>query len=193
MFAAQSTALEAVSERSVATRMRLTSSTLCVPPGSSGLQSLPARWGLRRPSPTAVTGTGRRGIVRTEPGHAAVERGPVERNLDDDELVLLSRVRPEAFGELYDRHAEALLRFFARRTFDPDVAAELTAETFAQAFVSRMKFVPQGGGAAAWLYGIAKHQLSRFHRRGGGCPEAREKRGPPAPGRAGEGNERGAG
>src|SRR3954471_14330340 len=179
MFAAQSTALEAVSARSVATRMRLTSSTLCVPPGSSGLQSLPARWGLRRPSPMAVTGTGRRGIVRTEPGHAAVERGPVERNLDDDELVLLSRVRPEAFGELYDRHAQALLRFFARRTFDPDVAAELTAETFAQAFVSRMKFVPQGGGAAAWLYGIAKHQLSRFHRRGAVDARARKKLGLP--------------
>jgi RNA polymerase sigma-70 factor (ECF subfamily) len=104
----------------------------------------------------------------------------VERDLDDDELLLLSRVRPEAFGELYDRHAETLLRFFARRTYDPDVAAELTAETFAQAFVSRMKFVPQGGGAAAWLYGIAKHQLSRFHRRGAVDARARKKLGLPA-------------
>ena len=104
----------------------------------------------------------------------------MERDLDDDELLLLSRVRPEAFGELYDRHAETLLRFFARRTYDPDVAAELTAETFAQAFVSRMKFVPQGGGAAAWLYGIAKHQLSRFHRRGAVDARARKKLGLPA-------------
>jgi len=104
----------------------------------------------------------------------------VERELDDDELVLLSRARPEAFGELYDRHAESLLRFFVRRTFDPDVAAELTAETFAQAFVSRMRFVPQGGGAAAWLYGIARHQLSRFHRRGAVAAKARKKLGLPA-------------
>jgi RNA polymerase sigma-70 factor (ECF subfamily) len=109
-----------------------------------------------------------------------VERGPVERDLDDDELLLLSRARPEAFGELYDRHAEAILRFFARRTFDPEVAAELTAETFAQAFVSRMKFIPRGGGAAAWLYGIAKHQLSRFHRRGAVDARARRKLGLPA-------------
>ena len=104
----------------------------------------------------------------------------MERELDDDELVLLSRARPEAFGELYDRHAESLLRFFVRRTFDPDVAAELTAETFAQAFVSRMRFVPQGGGAAAWLYGIARHQLSRFHRRGAVAAKARKKLGLPA-------------
>jgi RNA polymerase sigma-70 factor (ECF subfamily) len=104
----------------------------------------------------------------------------VERELDDDELVLLSRARPEAFGELYDRHAESLLRFFVRRTFDPDVAAELTAETFAQAFMSRMRFVPQGGGAAAWLYGIARHQLSRFHRRGAVAAKARRKLGLPA-------------
>lgn len=104
----------------------------------------------------------------------------MERELDDDELVLLSRARPEAFGELFDRHAEALLRFFVRRTFDPEVAAELTAETFAQAFVSRMRFVPQGAGAAAWLYGIAKHQLSRFHRRGAVDARARRRLGMPA-------------
>jgi RNA polymerase sigma-70 factor (ECF subfamily) len=103
----------------------------------------------------------------------------VERELDDDELVLLSRARPEAFGELFDRHAESVLRFFVRRTFDPDVAAELTAETFAQAFVSRLRFVPQGGGALAWLYGIAKHQLSRYHRRGAVAAKARKKLGMP--------------
>jgi len=103
----------------------------------------------------------------------------VERELDDDELVLLSRARPEAFGELFDRHSESVLRFFVRRTFDPDVAAELTAETFAQAFVSRLRFVPQGGGAVAWLYGIARHQLSRFHRRGVVAARARKKLGIP--------------
>jgi RNA polymerase sigma factor (sigma-70 family) len=103
----------------------------------------------------------------------------VERDLDDDELLLLSRARADAFGELYDRHAEALLRFFVRRTFDPDTAAELTAETFAQAFVSRHRFRPQGGGAGAWLYGIARHQLARFHRRGAVDARARKRLGMP--------------
>ena len=65
----------------------------------------------------------------------------------DGELVLRSREEPEAFAELYDRHAEDLLRYFARRTLDPDVAAELTAETFAEAFASRYRYRERGSGA----------------------------------------------
>jgi hypothetical protein len=34
-----------------------------------------------------------------------------------------------AFLRLYDAEAVSLLAFFARRTFDAEVAAELTAET----------------------------------------------------------------
>ena len=45
----------------------------------------------------------------------------------DGQLVLLSREDPDAFAEFYDRHAEEVLRYLARRTLDPDVAAELTA------------------------------------------------------------------
>jgi len=51
----------------------------------------------------------------------------------DSELLLLSREEPDAFGALYERHAEGLLGYFARRTFDAEVAAELTAETWAAA------------------------------------------------------------
>ena len=45
----------------------------------------------------------------------------------DTELLLASRADPVAFVELYRRHAEDLLRYFARRTLDPEAAAELTA------------------------------------------------------------------
>ncbi|HEX9376883.1 MAG TPA: sigma-70 family RNA polymerase sigma factor [Actinomycetota bacterium] len=101
----------------------------------------------------------------------------MDRELDDDDLLVLSGTRADAFGTLYDRHAEALLRWFLRRTFDPETAAELTAETFAQAFVSRHRFRPQGGGAVAWLYGIARHQLSRFRRSGAVAARARRRLG----------------
>lgn len=73
----------------------------------------------------------------------------------------------DAFGGFYERHSEAVLAFFARRTYESEVAVDLTAETFAQAFLSRGKF--RGGTdeeAAAWLFGIARHQLSRYLRRG---------------------------
>jgi RNA polymerase sigma factor (sigma-70 family) len=84
----------------------------------------------------------------------------------DEELLLGSAERPERFVTFYDRHARRLLAFFARRTFDPQVAADLTAETFAQAFAGRSGFRNPGpGAAAAWLYTIAHRQLSQFIRR----------------------------
>ena len=44
----------------------------------------------------------------------------VFEDLEDEELLVLSRRRPDAFGAFYERHAEAVLRFFARRTRTPD-------------------------------------------------------------------------
>jgi len=71
-----------------------------------------------------------------------------------------------AFVELYRRHAEDVLRYFARRTLDPEAAAELTAETFAEAYASRRNYRDTGTNGVAWLYGIARHQLGRFFRTG---------------------------
>jgi RNA polymerase sigma factor (sigma-70 family) len=99
--------------------------------------------------------------------------------LDDGELLALSREDPEAFGTFYERHAEDLLRYFARRTLDPEVAAELTAETFAEAFASRGRYRERGAGGGAWLFGIGRHQLSRFFRNGAVEARARAKLGMP--------------
>jgi RNA polymerase sigma-70 factor, ECF subfamily len=90
----------------------------------------------------------------------------VDEDLDDTDLLILSRRRPEAFTGFYQRHAEPILRFFVRRTLDPETAAELTAETFAEAFASRMRFRDRGLGAEGWLYTIARRQLFRFYRSG---------------------------
>lgn len=97
----------------------------------------------------------------------------------DAELLVLSGEQPEAFGTLYRRHAEDLLRYFARRTLDPESAAELTAETFAEAFASRGRFRDRGSGGAAWLYGIARHQLGRYLRAGAVDARARRRLGMP--------------
>ncbi|MGH2635706.1 MAG: RNA polymerase sigma factor [Actinomycetota bacterium] len=97
----------------------------------------------------------------------------------DVELIVRSWDEPEAFGAVFERHAETLLGYFARRTLDPEAAAELTAETFAQAFASRRRFRDRGLGAAGWLYGIARHQLSRFHRTGAVDARARRRLGMP--------------
>src|SRR3954451_10243673 len=82
-----------------------------------------------------------------------------------DEELLASPGR-EAFGTFYDRHARAVLEYFARRTRDPESAADLTAETFAAAIVARGRFRPGPVPASAWLFGIAQHKLADFQRRG---------------------------
>jgi len=82
----------------------------------------------------------------------------------DAELLLASRQDPRAFRELYDRWAEELLAYFYRRVLDPDVAADLLAETFAVAFERRRRFRDLGRPGGAWLYGIASKELSHFFR-----------------------------
>ncbi|HZN42690.1 MAG TPA: sigma-70 family RNA polymerase sigma factor [Actinomycetota bacterium] len=97
----------------------------------------------------------------------------------DSELLTVSATEPGAFAVLYVRHAEDLLRYFARRTLDPEAAAELTAETFAQAFASRTTYRDTGANGVAWIYGIARHQLGRFFRSGRVDRDARRRLGMP--------------
>jgi RNA polymerase sigma-70 factor (ECF subfamily) len=76
-------------------------------------------------------------------------------------------VDADDLSRLYDRHAETLLAFLVRRTYAPEVAVDLLAETFAAAFEDRRQFRGHDERTAlAWLYGIARHQLSEYFRRG---------------------------
>jgi DNA-directed RNA polymerase specialized sigma24 family protein len=81
----------------------------------------------------------------------------------DDEL-LASR-EPGSFAVFYRRHVEELIAFFMRRTRNAELAADLTAETFAAALVARARFDPGRGSASAWLFGIALNKLARVERR----------------------------
>lgn len=47
---------------------------------------------------------------------------------------------PDAFAGFYDAHFEGLLAYLTRRTCDAEAALDLTAESFAQAFLSRQRF-----------------------------------------------------
>lgn len=80
-----------------------------------------------------------------------------------DELNLTN----EDMTRLYDENAEDLLRFFARRTVDSQVAFDLVSETFAEAIASRGKF--RGDtfeDGRRWLFGIARNLLNNYFRRG---------------------------
>jgi RNA polymerase sigma-70 factor (ECF subfamily) len=83
----------------------------------------------------------------------------------DAELIIASCVDSAAFRELYERWAEQLLTYFYRRVRDPEVAADLLAETFAVAFSQRHKFRDIGRPGGSWLYGIAAKELAQYFRR----------------------------
>lgn len=75
--------------------------------------------------------------------------------------------QPVDTARLFAQHRADLLRFFARRTADPEVALDLVAETFAQAVRSRRRCRgTTEDEQAAWLYAIARSQLASYHRRG---------------------------
>jgi RNA polymerase sigma factor (sigma-70 family) len=87
------------------------------------------------------------------------------RRVSTDEELLASG-DSQAFGIFYDRHVRTLLGYFARRTGDPETAADLTAETFASAIVAQRRYEPGDSPAAAWLYTIASRRLADYWRRG---------------------------
>ena len=84
----------------------------------------------------------------------------------DADLVIQSRNEASAFAELYERYAAAIFRYHCRCTRDADAAHDLTAETFAQAWLARARFRDQANGSAApWLYGIARNVVLMSVRR----------------------------
>ncbi|MEX2459346.1 MAG: RNA polymerase sigma factor [Actinomycetota bacterium] len=96
---------------------------------------------------------------------------------DPSDAVLLAAGSADDFGTFYDRHARAVLAFVCRRTADPDLAADITAETFAAAYLARRRYREEGAGARGWLLGIARHQLARAVRRSKAGERARRRLG----------------
>jgi RNA polymerase sigma factor (sigma-70 family) len=80
-------------------------------------------------------------------------------------LLVAAREDPSAFAGVYDLQSRRVLGFFYRRVLCPHTAAELTAETFAEAFASRRRYDPALGGGAGWLFGIAGNLYRQWLRR----------------------------
>jgi RNA polymerase sigma-70 factor, ECF subfamily len=85
---------------------------------------------------------------------------------DDDLLIQFAAGDAEAFVAFYRRHLAVVVAFFLRRTGDPELTADLTAEVFAAALLAADRYRPGERPALAWLYGIAAHKLADSRRRG---------------------------
>ncbi len=60
------------------------------------------------------------------------------------------------FERLYRANVDAVTAYFARRSADPQVVADLTADTFVAAITGFGSFDPRKGTARAWVFGIAR-------------------------------------
>jgi RNA polymerase sigma factor (sigma-70 family) len=97
--------------------------------------------------------------------------------LSDEGLLRAAAADRGAFGVFYERHERALLGFLGAATRRADLAADLTAETFAAALESCANFDPGRGTARLWLFGIAGNVLAGSARRGRVESEARRRLG----------------
>jgi len=103
--------------------------------------------------------------------------------LDDrrtDEALLAAAFEDEsAFAALYARYERPVAGFFVRAVGRGELAADLTAEVFAEALGSAGRFDPALGTVAAWLFGIARNVLARSRARGRVEDRARRRLGFP--------------
>ena len=84
---------------------------------------------------------------------------------EDSRLIAESLEDPHAFAGIFDRHAQALHQYLARRV-GPSEAEGLLGELFRIAFESRSRFDISRPDARPWLYGIAANLVMKHHR---GC------------------------
>nr|BFE82089.1 RNA polymerase sigma factor [Planobispora longispora] len=92
--------------------------------------------------------------------------GPLDatyQERDDASLVAASLNDPRCFGELFRRHAPPLHRYAARR-LGGDLADDIVAETFHQAFRGREGYDSTRGDVRAWLWRITTNLIRRHHR-----------------------------
>lgn len=83
-----------------------------------------------------------------------------------DEAAILARVDrdPQAFRELYEAFFPRVYNYFRCRVADGDLADDLTAMTFEQAWMGMRKFQPDSNSFSGWLFTIARDMMDEHLR-----------------------------
>jgi RNA polymerase sigma-70 factor (ECF subfamily) len=91
-------------------------------------------------------------------------RADTQTDRDAELILAVLAGREDAAATLFRRHADAVYAFVLPRTGRDVAAAEdVTQETFLDAWRNLDRF-EAGRNFAAWLVGIARRKLARFHR-----------------------------
>jgi RNA polymerase sigma factor (sigma-70 family) len=92
---------------------------------------------------------------------------PAERGRTPNSLLARSVDDAAAYAAFYEHYVRRVSVYFLRRVFDPEIAFDLTAETFALALERRRQF--RGDSAQeeqGWLFAIARSLLHAYWRKG---------------------------
>ena len=96
---------------------------------------------------------------------------------DDDLLGAIAARDAEAFTVFYRRHLPVTLAYLMRETRDPELAADLAAEAFADVLLTSHRYLDHGITATPWVIGIARNKLLMSLRRGRVEAKARKRLG----------------
>jgi RNA polymerase sigma factor (sigma-70 family) len=99
--------------------------------------------------------------------------------LDQEMLLGAASSDARAFAAFYRLYERPVLGFFMRAIGRPELAADLTAETFARALEAVASYDPEKGRADQWLFGIARNVLGSSYREGRVQSAARRRLGLP--------------
>lgn len=81
---------------------------------------------------------------------------------DERQLVDAARRSPQAFGQLYLQHYQAIARYLLRRTGDRHVTEDLVADVFVSALRRLETFRWRGVTVRLWLYRMATNAANRW-------------------------------
>jgi RNA polymerase sigma factor (sigma-70 family) len=99
--------------------------------------------------------------------------------MDDAALLASAAANAETFAAFYRRFERPVLGFFVRAPASAELAADLTAETFARALESVGNYDAAKGRPDQWLFGIARNALHASYRQGRVDASARKRLGLP--------------
>jgi DNA-directed RNA polymerase specialized sigma24 family protein len=101
--------------------------------------------------------------VNARPGPEPAPLAGTGAAATDADVIAQSRADPERFAVIFDRHADEIHRYAARRV-DRQAAADIVSEVFLAAFRNRGRYDPGRADSRPWLYGITTNVISQHLR-----------------------------
>ncbi len=98
--------------------------------------------------------------MKQQSGTSARTTAGLDSATDAQVWQIASHQDPQAFGVIFDRHADAVHRYCARRSGSADAADDLVSIVFLEAWRLRGEVVLQRDSTLPWLLGVARHTLA---------------------------------